>query len=52
MIHVEFEPGTNVENLYDAVWVTGKLKIATVAHDLGTAGYVMDAFQIEPYEEG
>ncbi|WP_271273614.1 DUF3299 domain-containing protein [Aliamphritea hakodatensis] len=52
MIHVAFEPGTNVENLYDAVWVTGKLKIATVAHDLGTAGYVMDAFQIEPYEEG
>ncbi|WP_261844325.1 DUF3299 domain-containing protein [Aliamphritea ceti] len=52
MIHVAFEPGTNVENLYDAVWVTGKLKVATVAHDLGTAGYVMDAFQIEPYEEG
>lgn len=52
MIHVSFEPGTNVENLYDAVWVTGKLTISTVAHDLGTAGYVMDAFQIEPYEEG
>ena len=51
MIHVTFEPGTNVENLYDAIWISGELKVDTVAHQLGTAGYRMEAFQIEPYTE-
>lgn len=51
MIHVTFEPGTNVENLYDAIWISGELKVSTVAHELGTAGYTMEAFQIEPYTE-
>ncbi|MDO6564324.1 DUF3299 domain-containing protein [Amphritea sp. 1_MG-2023] len=51
MIHVTFEPGTNVENLYDAVWISGELKVATVAHQLGTSGYTMEAYQIEPYTE-
>ncbi|MDX2421199.1 MAG: DUF3299 domain-containing protein [Amphritea sp.] len=51
MIHVTFEPGTNVENLYDAIWVSGELKVATVAHELGTSGYTMEAYKIEPYTE-
>ncbi|WP_432472527.1 DUF3299 domain-containing protein [Amphritea sp. HPY] len=51
MIHVTYEPGTNVENLYDAIWISGELKVATVAHELGTSGYKLEAFQIEPYEE-
>jgi len=51
MIHVTFEPGTNVENLYDAIWVSGELKVESVAHELGTSGYKLEAFQIEPYEE-
>ncbi|WP_417228167.1 DUF3299 domain-containing protein [Amphritea sp.] len=51
MIHVTFEPGTQVENLYDAVWISGELKVATVAHELGTSGYTMEAYKIEPYTE-
>lgn len=51
MIHVTFEPGTDVENLYDAIWISGELKVETVAHELGTSGYTMEAYQIEPYEE-
>ena len=51
MLHVTFEPGTNVENLYDAIWVVGKLSVVTTAHELGTAGYKLEAFQIEPYTE-
>lgn len=50
MLHVTFEPGTNVENLYDAIWITGKLSVTRVAHDLGTAGYKVEAFKIEPYD--
>lgn len=50
IIYVRFEPGTKVENLYDAIWVTGRLKTETVSTDMATSGYSMEAFQIEPYE--
>ncbi|MCP4596303.1 MAG: DUF3299 domain-containing protein [Neptuniibacter sp.] len=50
IIYVRFEPGTKVENLYDAIWVTGKLKTESMQHELATSGYIMDAFQIAPYE--
>lgn len=50
IIDTEFEPGTRIDNLYDAVWVTGRLSIETYQHELGTAGYHLEAFQIEPYE--
>ena len=49
IVYVEFEPGTQVENLYDAIWVTGKLSTETKQHELATSGYKMEAFQIEPY---
>ncbi|EAR62416.1 DUF3299 domain-containing protein [Neptuniibacter caesariensis] len=50
IIYVRFEPGTKVENLYDAIWVTGRLKTETVSTDMATSGYSMEAFQIAPYE--
>ena len=52
IIYVRFEPGTKVENLYDAIWVTGKLAIeVTTAHELASSGYSLEAFVIEPYED-
>lgn len=51
IIDTHFEPGTRIENLYDAVWVTGRLRVETWRHELGTSGYRLEAFQIEPYEE-
>jgi hypothetical protein len=48
---VTFEPGVNVENLYDAIWVVGKLSVETTIHQMGTSGYTMDAFKIEAYKE-
>ncbi|WP_299177761.1 DUF3299 domain-containing protein [uncultured Neptuniibacter sp.] len=50
IIYVRFEPGTKIENLYDAIWVTGTLKTETVMDELATSGYSMEAFQIEPYD--
>lgn len=50
IIDVHFEPGTEVENLWDAVWITGRLTTVTYSHDMGTAGYRLDAFQITPYD--
>lgn len=51
IIYVRFEPGTKVENLYDAIWVTGKLTLETTTNQLASSGYSMDAFVIEPYED-
>lgn len=49
MIHVVFEPGANIETLYDAVWVSGELVVSRVTNELGTSGYSMEAYKIEPY---
>ncbi|MBV1786654.1 DUF3299 domain-containing protein [Marinobacterium sp. D7] len=51
IIDTHYEPGTRLESLYDAVWITGRLTIERVTTELGTAGYRLEAFQIEPYEE-
>lgn len=51
IIYVRFEPGTKVENLYDAIWVTGKLQTETTTHELASSGYSLEAFVIEPYED-
>ncbi|MBY4676275.1 DUF3299 domain-containing protein [Marinobacterium arenosum] len=50
IVHVHYEPGTQVKNLYDAIWVTGKLTIETTTHELGASGYSLEAFRIEPYQ--
>ena len=50
IIYVEYEPGVTLESIYDAVWVTGKLKTETFSHELASSGYGMEAFRIEPYE--
>lgn len=50
IVYVRFEPGTKIENLFDAIWVTGKLSTESKSHELATSGYIMEAFQIAPYE--
>lgn len=49
IVYVEYEPGIKVSNLYDAISVTGQLKISTTTHEMGTAGYALEGFVIEPY---
>ncbi|WP_420555030.1 DUF3299 domain-containing protein [Neptuniibacter marinus] len=50
IIYVRFEPGTHVENLYDAVWISGRINTETVVNELAASGYTMEAFKIEPYD--
>lgn len=50
IIYVSYEPGVNLSSLYDAVWITGKIRIETTNHELATSGYAMEAFRIAPYE--
>lgn len=35
--------------LFDAVWMHGKLKIATVESPYGTVGFTLDGMKMEPY---
>ncbi len=50
IIYVHYEPGVTLESIYDAVWLTGKLKTENFSHELAASGYAMEAFRIEPYE--
>jgi hypothetical protein len=36
-------------NLFDAVWMSGKIKIASVESPYGTVGYTLEGLTVEPY---
>lgn len=36
-------------NLFDAVWMSGRLKISSVESPYGTVGYQLDGMKVEPY---
>ncbi|HYW30693.1 MAG TPA: DUF3299 domain-containing protein [Gemmatimonas sp.] len=36
-------------NLFDAVWMSGRLKIATVESPYGAVGYQLEGLKVEPY---
>ncbi len=44
--------GRNVQvrRLFDTVWVTGTMKVERASSELGEAGYIIDALNVEPYE--
>lgn len=50
IVHVHSERGYPLEQLFDAVWVTGRLKTERVNSDMGDAGYTLQAVLVEPYE--
>lgn len=51
IILARYEPGTELKNLFDAVWITGTLKVESFSHELAAAGYRIEAYRIEPYTE-
>ena len=36
-------------NLFDAVWMSGRLKVATVESPYGAVGYQLEGLKVEPY---
>lgn len=50
IIDVHYAPGTRVDSLYDAVLISGRLTTEVYSHDMGTAGYRLEAYRITPYE--
>lgn len=51
IIYAHYEPGVKLTSLYDAVWITGRIKTETFSHELASSGYQMEVYRIEPYEE-
>jgi hypothetical protein len=50
IVMVEMEGKKSIKmNLFDAVWMSGKLKIASVESPYGTVGYQLVGLKVEPY---
>lgn len=49
-VYVTAEDGARVRELFDAVWVTGTLRVSTHSSDLAEAGYTLVASRVEPYQ--
>src|SRR5262245_51648061 len=47
IIYVKAEKGFDVQGTFDAVWVTGKMKVSTAFTGLAEAGYTIDADKVE-----
>lgn len=50
IVYVKFEKGVPVENLYDAVWVSGKLSTEGWQGEIASVGYRMTGLKVEPFE--
>ena len=43
--------GAPVDDLWDAIWVKGKMHTVSSSHEMATASYSMDAVEVSVYEE-
>ncbi|GAB6263747.1 DUF3299 domain-containing protein [Photobacterium sp. CCB-ST2H9] len=51
IIYVKFPKGAPVQQLWDVVYVTGKLKVQTVEHEIAETGYLLNGTIIEAYDD-
>lgn len=50
IVYVKFSKGVPIDNLYDAVWVTGTLSTEGWSGDIATVGYSLTGISVEPFE--
>ena len=50
VVYVKTDKQVEIEGLFAAVWVTGKMSTASVNSELAEAGYTMEAYEVVPYE--
>ena len=50
IVYVKFAKAVPIDNLYDAVWVTGTLSTQGWTGDLATVGYSLQGIKIQPYD--
>jgi hypothetical protein len=51
IVYVRFDKGVPIGNLYDAVWVTGKLSTQGWTGDIASVGYSMRGVALSPFDE-
>lgn len=51
IVYVSSKKKLNIEGLFDAVWVTGRLSTVRASSELAESEYTMKAHQVMPYEE-
>lgn len=50
IVFVKFEKGVPVDNLYDAIWVTGTLSTEAWKGDIASVGYTLSGVSVSPFE--
>ena len=50
LVYVKFSTGVPIDNLYDAIWVVGKLSTTGWSGDIATVGYSLEGMKVEPFE--
>lgn len=51
IVYVKFSEAVPIDNLYDAVWVTGTLSTKGWQGELATVGYSLKGIKVSPYDE-
>ena len=51
IIHVQYETGVELENLYDAFWFEGTLSAKLISNDLGASAYALNIKSVYPHQE-
>jgi hypothetical protein len=50
IVYVTFSTAVPIDNLYDAVWVTGTLSTEGWRGDLATVGYTLQGIEVSPFD--
>ncbi|AEY01893.1 hypothetical protein GU3_10685 [Oceanimonas sp. GK1] len=50
IVYVNYPKGAKVDDLWDAVWVTGTLSTVSASHDIADAAYSLEGVSVEPYD--
>ena len=51
VIYVSYPKGAPVDDLWDAIWVKGKMRTISSSHEMATASYSMEGVEVSVYEE-
>ncbi len=51
VVYVSYPKGAPVDDLWDAIWVKGKMRTVSSSHEMATASYSMEAVEVSAYEE-
>ncbi|GEA12087.1 DUF3299 domain-containing protein [Alteromonas sp. KUL49] len=49
IVHVTFEEGISIDNLYDAIWVTGEMSTEGWKGDIASVGYRLSGEAVEAF---